>query len=132
LNAIVHPLVFAAMRETAARLAAEGKVRIFVNEAALTIEAGFAEYFDKIVIAYCPPDVQLRRLAARDGLSPEDARQRIEAQMPAGEKLDFADYVIDTSGTIEETVTRAEALHESLLLDEKAKRLDSESRRLRD
>jgi dephospho-CoA kinase len=132
LNAIVHPFVFAAMRETAARLAAEGKVRIFVNEAALTIEAGFVEYFDKIVVAYCPPDVQMRRLAARDGLSAEDARRRIEAQMPAGEKLAYADYVVDTSGTIEETVARAEALYESLLLDEKVKRQDCESRRLRD
>lgn len=132
LNAIIHPLVFAAMRETAALLEAEGRVRIFVNEAALTIEAGFAGYFDKIVVAYCPPDLQMRRLAARDGLSLKDARRRIEAQMPAGEKLDFADYVVDTSGSVEETVARAEALHESLLLDEGIKRRDAERGRGRD
>lgn len=131
LNAIVHPLVFAAMRETAARLEAEGKVRIFVNEAALTIEAGFTEYFDKIVVTTCPPDVQMRRLAARDSLSPEEARQRLEAQMPAEEKLDFADYIVDTSGSLEETVAQAEALYEDLLLDEKVKRQDTESRRPR-
>jgi dephospho-CoA kinase len=132
LNAIVHPLVFAAMREAVARLEAEGRVRIFVNEAALTIEAGFAGFFDKVVVAYCPSDIQMARLAARDGLSPEDARRRIEAQMPAAEKLDFADYVVDTSGSIEETVARSEALYESLQRDERAKRRDGESRRPKD
>jgi dephospho-CoA kinase len=132
LNAIVHPLVFAAMRKTAARIAAEGRVRIFVHEAALTIEAGFAEFFDKVVVAYCPPDLQMRRLAARDGLSPADARRRIKAQMPAAAKLDFADYVVDTAGSLEETAARTEALYGSLLLDEVAKRRDRESLRSRD
>jgi dephospho-CoA kinase len=73
----------------------------------------------------------MRRLAARDNLSPEEARRRLEAQMPAEEKLDFADYIVDTSGSLEETVAQAEALYEDLLLDEKVKRQDMESRRPR-
>jgi dephospho-CoA kinase len=116
-DGIVHPLVMAAKKKTIARLDREGRVRIFVSEAALTIEAGFAEYFDKVVVVYCPEEIQTERLMARDGLSSEEAGRRIRSQMPGGEKLGFADYVVDTSGTLDETVDQAEELFEELLLD---------------
>jgi len=132
LDGLVHPFVFAAMREIVARLETEGKVRIFVHEAALTIEAGFAEFFDKIVVAACPPETQMRRLEERTGLSPEAARLRLEAQMPVEERLDFADYIIDTSGTLAETVAQSEDLYEDLLIDEKVKRHEAENRRCSD
>jgi len=114
---IVHPLAAAAMREEAARLEAEGRTDVFVAESALTIEAGLAGAFDKIVVVHCDPETQIRRLMARDGLDRKAAGARIAAQMPAAEKQVFADYLIDTSGEMEETIARAEAVA-SLLLDE--------------
>jgi dephospho-CoA kinase len=121
-NGVVHPLVMAAKKRTVARLEREGRARIFVSEAALTIEAGYAGFFDKIVVVQCPPDLQARRLADRDGISPEEARQRIGAQMPAAEKVKHADYLIDASGTIPETIEQAERVCASLLQDEDLKR----------
>jgi len=121
LDGLVHPLVMGKKRETIARLEAEGRVTIFVSEAALTIEAGFADFFDKVVVAYCPEEVQIERLMDRDGIGREDALRRIQAQMPADEKLEYADYVVDTSGTLEDTIAQAEELYEQLRLDARIK-----------
>jgi dephospho-CoA kinase len=121
INRLIHPLVMDRIKETIARLAKEGSVKIFVSEAALTIEAGSAEFYDKVVVTYCPEDIQIQRLVERDGISLEEALRKIRAQMPAEEKLDFADYVIHTAGTTDETIAQAEDLYEELLLDYKIK-----------
>ena len=114
---VVHPLVLAALRAEAARLAGEGRTDVFVSESALTFEAGLEGEFDRIVVVYCDPETQIRRLMARDGLGREEALARIGAQMDAREKAERADYAIDSSGPLEETIARAEAVA-SLLLDE--------------
>jgi dephospho-CoA kinase len=117
LNALVHPLVMAERKRTVLRLEREGRVPIFVSEAALTIEAGFAPFYDKIVVVHCAPEVQVSRLVGRDGISPEAARLRIGSQMPSGEKLKHANYAIDTSGSLAETVEQAERVYASLFQD---------------
>jgi len=121
LNGIIHPLVLDEKRKTIERLEKEGRTKIFVSEAALTIEAGFAEFFDKIVVVTCAADIQIRRLMDRDRLSREEALRKIGAQMPAGEKTKCADYVIDTSGALEETLAQAERVYAKLAEDFKIK-----------
>jgi dephospho-CoA kinase len=109
LNAIVHPGVwreierFFEEREKAADPAA-------VVDAALMIETGSYRRYDRLVVVHCRPELQLERLMARDGLSREDAERRIRSQMPLEEKRPFADFLIDTSGSIEETFAQADAL----------------------
>ncbi len=117
LDRIVHPLVIAHTRETAARLEREGAARIFVSEAALTFEAGFEGFFDKIVVVDCGGEEQVRRLMARDGLGEEEARRRVGAQMPAAEKRARADYVIDASGDLALTVEETERVYAQLMRD---------------
>lgn len=117
LEGIIHPLVIAAMRKETERLAAEGRFEIFVSEAALIFEAGWAGFFDRIVVAYCRPEIQVRRLMERDGIPREDALRRISAQQAAEEKRTLADYVIDTSDALEDTLARAEAVWAYLLQD---------------
>ena len=63
------------------------------------------------MVAWCRPDQQLERLMAKRGISREEAEQRIEAQMPLEEKRRRADYVIDCSGTLEESRTQAEVIY---------------------
>jgi dephospho-CoA kinase len=116
-ESVVHPLTITAMKTEATRLEAEGKTDVFVAESALTVEAGLVEAFDRIVVVHCDAETQIRRLMARDEIGREAALARIQAQMPVGEKLKFADYAIDASGEMEETIARAEAVA-SLLLDE--------------
>jgi dephospho-CoA kinase len=118
LNAMTHPLVIAEQRRTIARLKTSGRVKIYVSEAALTIETGFDVFFDKVVVVHCPRRVQISRLMARDGLRKADAARRVAAQMPAGEKKKRADYVIDAGNGIEETIAQAERVYIRLLEDE--------------
>jgi dephospho-CoA kinase len=124
-DGLIHPLVMAEKKRAVARLEREGRVPIFISEAALTIEAGYASFFDRVVVVHCPAEVQIRRLVARDELSPEEARRRIASQMPSREKLAHADYVIDTSGSIAETVEQAERVYAALLQDSELMRLSA-------
>jgi len=117
LNRLVHPLVLARKKRAVRRLEKAGRHKIFVSEAALTIESGFLPFFDKVIVADCPKEVQVRRLMDRDGLSLREARKRIHSQMPPLEKLKHADYVVDTSGSLEQTARQAEILYQKLLRD---------------
>jgi dephospho-CoA kinase len=113
LNAIVHPLV----REEEARWAArftQDPTAVLVTDGALLVEAGFQVRFDRLVVVHCDPEVQLRRLVARDALSEEEAGARINAQMPLGEKRRFAHHEVDTSGTLDDTDAAADRLAEAL------------------
>jgi dephospho-CoA kinase len=110
LEAIVQPRVIAAMKAEAARLRDEGRVDVYVSEAALIFEAGQTDFYDRIVVAYCRPAVQIERLMARDGLDREEAGKRLAAQMDPEGKKTRADYVIDTSEALEDTLARAEAV----------------------
>jgi len=78
-------------------------------EAALLIESGIHKNLDGLVVAWCRPEQQLERLAAR-GLSEAEARRRIAAQMPVEEKLRLATEKIDCSGALEQTRRQVEAL----------------------
>ncbi len=116
LERITHPLVIADLRAAAAQAEASG-VGVFVSEAALIYESGLEGWFDRLVVAVCDRETQIGRLTARDGLSRADAERRLAAQMDPAEKARRADYVIDTSGALEETLARAAAVY-ALLLDE--------------
>jgi dephospho-CoA kinase len=110
LNAIVHPQVFAAQEKWFAEIAARDPQAIAVVDAALMIETGSYRRFDKVIVAYCEPQLQLERLMARNNLSREAAQARIATQMPTAEKLSYADYTINTSGSFDETRRQVEAV----------------------
>ncbi len=109
LNAIVHPRVWAQEREFAARFSgAAGSV--VVTDAALLVESGLHLRFDRLVVVHCPPELQLRRLMARDDIAEAAARARIEAQMPIEEKRRFGHFQVSTAGSLEETRAAGDAL----------------------
>ncbi len=114
LNAIVHPRVFEAQSKWLAEVEARSPGAIAIVDAALLIETGAYKRFDKVIVVYCAPELQLERLMRRDNLSRQDAEARIASQMPTEEKLKFADYSIDTSGGFAETRLRVEAVFKNL------------------
>jgi dephospho-CoA kinase len=71
------------------------------------IESGGYRRFDKIIVVYCRPEVQLQRVMERNNLSREEAEKRIGAQMAQEEKKKFADYLIDTSDGFDAAHKRA-------------------------
>lgn len=114
LNSIVHPRVYETQAKWLADLAARNPQAIAVVDAALMIETGSYRRFDKVIVAWCDPQLQLERLMARNNLSRDEAAARIAAQMPAEEKLKYADYSIETSNGFEETQRQVESLYAKL------------------
>lgn len=117
LDDLIHPLVLAEQEKIIRRLEREGQVQIFVSEAALTVEAGYAARFDRVVVVHCSEAVQVRRLAERDGIDGEAALRKIRSQMSQKEKLRHADYSIDTTGSLADTVDQTERVYAILLQD---------------
>jgi len=113
LNSILHPRIAEAMNVEFKKWQAEGIIDPVFVEAALLIEAGMHKRLDGLVVVWCRPEDQITRLRAR-GLSEEEARRRIALQMPNEEKLKFATYKIDTSGTMQYTQEQVAALAKSL------------------
>lgn len=112
LNGIVHPPVLERTEQWVGERRREG-ARLVVVEAPLLVEAGFHRQFDRLVVVWCRPEQQLERLSGR-GMSREEAERRIAAQMPVEEKMRLADYLIDNSGTRDETRRQVELLVKKL------------------
>jgi dephospho-CoA kinase len=85
-----------------------------VVEAAILIETGSFRRFDKLVLAVCDEEQQIERAMARDGTTREEVLARIRRQMPLIDKKRFADYLIDTSRTMDDTIAQVARLYESL------------------
>ncbi len=117
LNRILHPLVMKKKKKKVAELKKEGRVKIFISEAALTIESGYTDFYHKIVVVYCPLPIQLQRVMERDQISFREAHRIIDSQMPVEEKKQFADYIIDSSGTLSSTVEQTEKVFRYLHRD---------------
>jgi dephospho-CoA kinase len=121
LNELIHPLVFEKKKQDINRLEKKGHYNIFISEAALTIEAGFADFFDKIIMTYCKKEDQIKRLMERDGISRKQAVALMKSQMQPQEKLKYADYIIDSSGSIQSTIEQTERIYRNLMMDNEIK-----------
>jgi len=114
LNAILHPRIIERQDEMLHRWEEKDTHGIGIVDAALMIESGGYRRFDKVIVVHCRPEVQLERLMLRQGLSLEEARTRIDSQMPQAEKQKFADYLIDTSDGFELTRKRTKEVYDQL------------------
>ncbi|HEY2867002.1 MAG TPA: dephospho-CoA kinase [Pyrinomonadaceae bacterium] len=114
LNSIVHPLVIAEQDRWIGEWEQADPDGIAIVDAALMIESGGYQRFDKLIVVWCLPAVQLDRLIMRDNLSAEEASVRIAAQMAQEEKKKFADLLIDTSDGFAEARRRTIEIFEQL------------------
>lgn len=99
LNAIVHPRVRALAAQRRAAALASDPGAVVVEVIPLLVETGQAGSFDRVVVVDVPPEVQLARLAERDGLSGAEAHSRLAAQASRAERLAVADHVVRNTGT---------------------------------
>jgi dephospho-CoA kinase len=114
LNSIVHPLVFEEQNKWLAEREREDPHGVAIIDAALMIESGGYRRFDQLIVVWCEPELQLKRLMLRDDLSLADAKKRIDSQMPQDEKKSYADHLIDTSNSYEDTREQTIAVFEKL------------------
>ena len=114
LTAIVHPAVFRREEQLLTRFAAEDPSGIVLVEAAILIETGRYKRFSRLIVTECDLETQVARGMRRDNLTRQEVLARIEKQLPAREKQKYADYVIDTGGTKDETMARVTMIHRDL------------------
>jgi dephospho-CoA kinase len=110
LNRIVHPEIAKQSVERLHELKQRNDIPLIVYEAPLLFEVGAESRVDKILVVKINSEEQLKRLQVRDGLSEVAAQQRMAAQMPQQEKIIRADFVVDNSGSIEQTLKQVDLL----------------------
>lgn len=118
LNRIVHPAVVEEQDRWMQEIGSRDPSAIAMVEAALILEAGAAGRFDCLVVVTCRPEQRVERWARRTSTDLETARaevtRRMAAQWPDEEKIKAADYVIDNSGSLDETQEQVKVIYESL------------------
>jgi dephospho-CoA kinase len=108
LNAVTHPRI--RERVNAAVEARRMAPGLLILDIPLLYENALTESVEKTIVVWVDGATQLARLTSRDGLEIGAARARIAAQLPLAEKKALADYVIDNSGTREQTRHQVESL----------------------
>lgn len=114
LNALVHPAIHARAAAEARAFAGTHPHGILVTEAAILLETGSYKDFDRLIVAACSPEQQIERALARGGLTETEVLDRMHRQLPIAEKTSYADFVIDTSGSLESTREQARAVYAQL------------------
>jgi len=112
LEGILHPLI---RRESAARVAAATGAYVVLVVPLLVESADYRARVDRVLVVDCPVELQVSRVRARSGLSEDEARRIIAAQVSREMRLAVADDVIDNSGTLEALHAQVQRLHERYL-----------------
>lgn len=112
LNDITHPAVKQMARDLMASAELADPDAVVVYDVPLLIEAKVdtQHNFDLIVVVNANTQTRLERLIELRGLSREEAMHRLNSQVSDTERLAIADVVIDTNGTMNETLRQADAL----------------------
>jgi dephospho-CoA kinase len=116
LEAIIHPEV---QRATDAWFDSLDPARyaVAIADIPLLYEVGRDRDFDAVIVTAVDPETQVSRVIKRDGVTEEEARLRLAAQLPIDDKVKRADFVIPTDGTVEQTNERVRAVLEQLQAD---------------
>ena len=105
LNKITHPKINALVQQRIKSYKESKKAHNIplILVAPLLIEAGMQKLVDKVWVVHIDKDTQIKRVMARDKLTPNQALKRINSQLSEQERLKYADAVIDNTGTLENT-----------------------------
>jgi dephospho-CoA kinase len=118
LNQIVHPTVVQREDEWMEEIGRSDPKAVAIVEAALILEAGAAQRFDRLVVVTCRPEQRVQRWAQRlqvdEASARRDVLRRMAAQLPDEEKIKAANYVIDNSGSLDATNRLVRQVYEEL------------------
>ena len=118
LNQIVHPAVVRRQEEWMNAVGRSDGRAVAIVEAALILEAGAAKRFDRLIVVTCSDEQRAARFAARQGIDLQSAKKevarRMAAQLPDAEKIKAADFVIDNSGSLDQTRGQVQEVWERL------------------
>ena len=116
LDAITHPAIV--RRIEAARQAAQAAGSpLFVIDGAVLVGSVIDGIWDRLIVVTAPYEVSVARIVARDGIRPEMARRRLDAQLPEAALAARADFLLANDGTQEQLRRQAGALAARLLAE---------------
>jgi dephospho-CoA kinase len=107
LEAIVHPAVH---HERTRFIVENGDAPALLFDIPLLFETGGDAAFDKVIVVSAPPETQRERVMGRPGMTVEKFDQIQARQMPDAEKRERADFLVDTSGDLDETRAQVRAI----------------------
>lgn len=110
-DALLHPLILTRLRAQADAACAPYVLLVVP----LLLETGLETEMDRVLVVDCPEDIQLARLAARDGESPESARRMLAAQLPRTARLARADDVLVNAAGLADLAAQVQRLHQHYL-----------------
>ena len=116
LNELVHPQVTKKILQQLKNLEEVEPQPQVIVDASLMVESGFYKQFSDLIVVSCRLEQQVERLIKRSHLSISQARDRIALQIPLKEKLLYATFVIDNSGTLEQTHWQVNEIINSICL----------------
>lgn len=119
LNKIVHPPVYRQWRHLTENIAGKQKDAIIISDVPLLFEGKMQHLFDVTILVLVDPEDQLHRLMKRNGLNEDEAKKRLESQMPIRKKISLADIVIENKSSMAETEESVEQVWQELLRREK-------------
>jgi dephospho-CoA kinase len=124
INKLMYPLINNEAVAQIKKLHDEGQ-RVVGYDAALICEQGNVELYRPLVVVECREDTQIARLMSRNTLTRAEAVARIESQMPVQQKVAMADFVINTDGTLEESIKQTKSVVHRIYLKMYQMLLDS-------
>jgi dephospho-CoA kinase len=114
LNNIVHPAVRARARQRFEQIRREDPEAVVIYVAAILIESGAQREVAKIIVVDCSKERQFERAMLRPGAVQTDVLARIATQLPSAARLRYADYIINTNSTKEETLRQTKDVYDEL------------------
>lgn len=114
LEGIVHPRVFAIEEARRRQAVQQDPEAVIIFDAPLLIETRAYELMDKVIVVYANSRTQLKRLMERDHLEYDEAKRRIAAQLPIGDKRQHADYIINSGDPPNDVAKQTAAIYQEL------------------
>ena len=114
LTEITHPAIYEWIRSERTKAEQAGE-KLFFIDGAVIVGTEIQSYCDAILLVYTPYETAVARICARDGIQPEMARRRLDAQMPLEKLQEAADYQICNDGTVAQAEMKAEQILQTLL-----------------
>lgn len=115
LNNLLHPIIREQMKQETQRIWRKSSDAIIIWDVPLLYESRLTKQVDQVIVVYIPEFLQIQRLMMRDRFTREEAMQRIQSQMPIEKKKELADYIIDNSGSYENTERQVDQLWNCLI-----------------
>ena len=113
LTEITHPEILARIRALVAAACGAGAEFCFVDGAVI-VGTPFADECDEIVVVTAPYEQSVARICRRDGIAPEMARRRLDAQMPEKTLVEAANHIVSNDGTLAALEQQCRALLDTL------------------